>query len=481
MKNTALFQRIQNGHCVLLGFGISNKPLVKWLLDHGAARVTVRDKRTEAEMRASGDYDLAVSHGAEVICGEGYLQGLCGDVLFRTPGLRPDAPEMVAAVEAGALLTSEMELFFDLTEATVIGITGSDGKTTTTTLTALLLEKESAKRGDFKVFRGGNIGNPLLPEVENMTFRDVAVVELSSFQLMTATRSPHRAVLTNISPNHLDWHPDMAEYIAAKRNIFDHAPCERLVVNAENNIVRDMALTATVPVTRFSSKRIGFDAVWSDACGDAAIFVRDGVICLSDGKTETPVLPTSAIRVLGRHNVENFMAAIAVTAGLVSAEAIRETAASFTGVAHRQELVREYKGVRYYNSSIDSSPSRTTTALVTMGEIGIRPIIICGGRDKRIPFDTLADALCRYAKHVVLTGEARGQIMDALQACSDFDPARLPVTVVPVFGEAVRTACSLATEGDVVLLSPACTSFDAFKHFDERGDAFKKIVNEWDG
>lgn len=479
MKQTELFKRIQNGHCVLLGFGISNKPLVAWLQGHGAARVTVRDKRTEQAMRASGDYELCQSLGAEVICGEDYLKDIQGDVLFRTPGLRPDAPGIRNAVEQGAVLTSEMELFLNLTEATVIGITGSDGKTTTTTLTALFLEKEAAKRGTFKVFRGGNIGNPLLPEVEQMTVGDVAVVELSSFQLMTATESPHRAVLTNISPNHLDWHPDMDEYIAAKRNVFDHMPCERLVVNAENDVVRDMAMTATVPVTRFSSVRTGFDSVWNDMNGSDAIFVRDGIICLSDGKAERQILPLSEIRLPGWHNVENYMAAIAVTDGLVSNESIREVAAEFTGVPHRQELVAEHGGVRYINSSIDSCPSRTATALRAMDAEGVRPIIICGGRDKRVPFDTLADDLCRYAKAVVLTGEARGQIMDALQACPAFDPDRLPVTVVPAFTEAVNTACDLATAGDVVLLSPACTSFDAFNHFDERGDAFKRIVLEW--
>ena len=480
MKQTELLTKIQNGHCVLLGFGISNKPLVAWLMAHGARRVTVRDKRTCDQMRDCGDMEAILSQGAEVICGEDYLKDMEGDVLFRTPGLRPDAPEITAAVKAGAVLTSEMELFLDVTEATVIGITGSDGKTTTTTLTALFLEKEAEIRGDFRVWRGGNIGNPLLPEVEHMTARDVAVVELSSFQLMTAPRSVHRAVLTNISPNHLDWHPDMAEYIEAKRHIFAHEPCERLVVNAENDIVREMALTAAVPVTRFSSKRVGFEEVWQDANGAGAVYVRDGVICLSDGTSEMPVLPTSMIRVPGWHNVENFMAAIAVTAGLVSIEAVQKTAQTFTGVAHRQELVREHKGVRYFNSSIDSSPSRTTTALRAMSEIGVRPIIICGGRDKKIPFDTLADALCQYAKSVVLTGEARGQIWDALMVCPDFDPERLPVTVVPEFEKAVKTACGLASEGDVVLLSPACTSFDAFRHFDERGDAFKKIVNEWD-
>ena len=479
MKQTELLKKIRNGHCVLLGFGISNKPLAEWLSRHGAGKVTVRDRRTEDEMRACGDYDLAASHGAEVVCGKDYLTGLCGDVLFRTPGMRPDAPEILSAVAAGATLTSEMELFLDVTEATVIGITGSDGKTTTTTLTALFLEKEAERRGDFRVWRGGNIGTPLLPEVEYMTERDVAVVELSSFQLMTATRSPHRAVLTNISPNHLDWHRGMEEYIAAKRHIFDHAPCGCLVVNAENDVVREMALTATAPVTRFSSRRVGFDRIWSDTVGQGAAYVRDGVICLSDGQTETPVLPVSMIRVPGVHNVENFTAAIAVTAGLVSAESVRDIAQTFVGVPHRQELVLERDGVRYINSSIDSCPSRTATALRAMDAEGVRPIIICGGRDKKVPFDTLADDLCRYAKAVVLTGEARGQIWDALQACPDFDPQRLPVTVEPDFEEAVKTACGLAIRGDVVLLSPACTSFDAFRHFDERGDAFKRIVTEW--
>ena len=500
MHTHILLDKIRGGNCTVLGYGVSNRPLVEWLMAHGAKSVTVRDKRDAAAMERDGDAARIAAAGATLVCGEGYLTGLAGDVIFRSPGLRPDLPEIKAALEAGAVLTSEMELFLALTEATVLGISGSDGKTTTTTLTSLILEAACKRAGKGKVYRGGNIGTPLLPLVEDMTSDDFAVVELSSFQLQTmgAGAAVTRGALTNISPNHLNWHSDMAEYVAAKAHLLCGEASPVAVLNAQNEYTRAIGQSMATPVVWFTGERdLPFGHlpdVLDRERGDLAVYEREGMILLvtplEDGLRMTPMLDTARIRLPGRHNVENYMTAIALTCTAFGgkdapAESFDVTvvADSFTGVPHRLELVREKDGIRYYNGSIDSSPSRSVAALNAMRELNARdgrrdPIVICGGQDKHVPFDPLAMALCRLASRVVLTGEARGQIMDALQACPDYDPEKLPVTVIPDYREAMRRACLMAEDGDTVLLSPACTSFDAFKNFEERGETFRRTVDE---
>ena len=500
MHTHILLDRIRGGRCTVLGYGVSNRPLVEWLVRHGAASVTVRDKRDASAMERDGDTARIEAAGASLICGEGYLSGLGGDVIFRSPGFRPDQPEIRAAVEAGATLTSEMELFLSLTDATVVGISGSDGKTTTTTLTALILEEACKRRGYGRVYRGGNIGTPLLPLVEDMTADDFAVVELSSFQLQTMGEgaSVARGALTNISPNHLNWHTDMDEYVGAKAQLLRGDTPPLAVLNARNEYTRALGQGMTTPVVWFTGERdlsFGYLPDVLDAeRGDLAVYERDGMILLvrpaEDGVRVLPVLDTTRIRLPGRHNVEKYMTAIGLTCsplGYLPAPAdaadVGKVADTFTGVPHRLELVGESGGIRYYNGSIDSSPSRSVAALNAMRELNTRdgrrdPIVICGGQDKHVPFDPLAGALCHLASRVVLTGEARDQIMDALRACPDFDPEKLPVTVIPNYREAMRAACDMAAPGDTVLLSPACTSFDAFKNFEERGEVFRAVVTE---
>ncbi len=508
-----LLSAIRGGHCTVLGYGVSNRPLVPWLLSHGASLVTVRDRRTPAQMEAAGDAAILDALGARLVCGEAYLDGLAGDILFRSPGMRPDLPAIRSAVAAGAILSSEMELFLALTPATVIALTGSDGKTTSTTLTARLLEAACARRGVGRVYLGGNIGTPLLSYVGEMTEDDFAVVELSSFQLMTVGDGciPHRVAITNLSPNHLDWHTDMEEYIAAKAHLL--GLCEALpreapavsgrfaptmaVLNARDSHSVALGARLTCPVLWFTGETdlpTGYvPETVVPSRGDGVICERDGIITLSRGQRVTPLLPVSSIRLPGRHNVENFITALALTctaldqaAPLATAMDAATVAATFAGVPHRLELVAERDGVRCYNSSIDSSPSRTAAALAALRETNGRPenagrrdpIVICGGRDKRVPFDPLATALCRYASRVILTGESREVIRAAILACPDYDPARLPLTVIPDWQEAMRTAIAIATPGDSVLLSPACTSFDAFQNFEERGEAFRRVAEE---
>ncbi len=436
----------------VLGLGISNTPLVTWLLARGA-KVTARDRKEFSSLPE--EVRRLSEKGVRFVCGAGYLSHLDEEILFRSPGLRYDLPELREAVERGACLTSEMELFFELCPCKIIGVTGSDGKTTTTTLISLCL---AAEYGEGKVFVGGNIGKPLLPELDKMDKSCFAVVELSSFQLHTMKSSPDISLITNISPNHLDYHRGMEEYVAAKKNIYLHAkPGSVLVLNGENAVTRELGKDAPagVEVRHFLT-------------GDAVI--SDGFLCYHGRK----VLKIDDILIPGRHNVENYCGVICALDGLVSDETVRKIATTFGGVEHRIELVREKDGVTFYNSSIDSSPTRTAAALSSFRQ---KVIVICGGYDKHIPFGPLAETLCERAKTVVLTGATAGKIKEALFLCPAYEEGKPPLIEKPDFKEAVMAAAEVARPGDVVILSPACASFDAFRNFEERGNTFKEIVH----
>lgn len=461
--------------CTVIGLGISNLPLIGFLLRHGVP-VTARDRKNREELGETAARMDAM--GVPLILGEHYLDGLTEPVIFRSPGLRPDVPELCEAVRRGAVLTSEMELFFDLTPARRIGVTGSDGKTTTTTLTSLLLKEELRRTGGAgRVYVGGNIGTPLLPLVEEMTPDDFAVTELSSFQLQTMKRSPERAAITNVSPNHLNWHTGMEEYIEAKTHVFSGEGNRLLVLNAENDVTRGLSARRGGRVTWFSSAKHSF-AEFSDLClaGDRAVWEEDGWIRMGDGTGSVPMLEAGKILLPGRHNLENYMTALALTEGLISPEAAEAVATTFCGVPHRLERIRTVGGVTYYNSSIDSSPTRTAAALSALRE---KPIVICGGYDKHLSYVPLAEALCRRAKAVVLTGATAGKIREALEPFPEVAGGKLPVLEAKTFTEAVLLAKNTAHPGDTVLLSPACASFDAFRNFEERGDTFRRLVENF--
>ncbi len=465
-----LKNKFENKVCQVLGFGRSNKPLAALLLEAGA-KVCVRDQKYQLDDEFAQSLH---SRGVEFVSGENYLEGLCGDFIFRSPGIRHDLPEMCAAIENGAELTSEMELFFEVCPCPIFGITGSDGKTTTTTLTHLFLDAEKKKSGKGRAYVGGNIGAPLLPLVFDMTENDVAVVELSSFQLQTMKQSPSRAIITNITPNHLNWHTDMDEYITAKCNIFRHTGVSMLVANAENDVTREIARNGDLPVTCFSSKKSAYSEIVPFFKGNCnAIYEDSGVIFFDNGKEREEILRSDDILIPGRHNVENYMAAIAITRGCVSIETVRNIATTFGGVEHRLELVREKDGVRFYNSSIDSSPTRTAAALSALPKA---PIIILGGSDKNIPFDGLALDVCQKTKAAIVTGESAPKILAEIEKCPIYNKEKHVIKYIPDFDEAVMTAAALAESGDIVLLSPACASFDRFKDFAHRGNYFKEIV-----
>ena len=458
----------QNKAVTLLGAGVSNMPLAGYLVSKGA-RVSARDKKSEADL--GEDAKKLRELGVSLICGETYLENIREDYVFRSPGFRPDLPALLEAKETGSAITSEMELFLENRPCPVIGITGSDGKTTTTTLVSEILSKAFEEMGH-KVFLGGNIGKPMLYRIEEMSESDVAVVELSSFQLMTADSAPDVAVITNITPNHLNWHTDMEEYIAAKAKILDG--CGRAVLNYENEITRNLARTAGCPVTLFSHNYIPDEEL---RAGDSAVYEKDGVIVFrARGEEEFPLLQVSDILLPGRHNVENYMAAIAAVRGYAGPEEITAVAKTFRGVRHRLELVREMGGVAYYNGSIDSSPTRTAAALNAMGN---RPLVlICGGYDKQIPFAPLADALLsrNNIRSLVLTGATAQKIEDALREHPGFANRSFEIHREADFTEATLLASRCAKAGDAVLLSPACASFDAFANFEKRGDRFCEIV-----
>lgn len=456
----------------LIGAGVSNMPLISFIRAHGG-EVTLREKKSEAELGARADEirDL----GARLICGDGYLDGMDEDIIIRSPGIRPDIPEFTQAVQKGALLACEMEMFAANTPCPVFAVTGSDGKSTTTTILSKLLIPNGIS------YLGGNIGEPLFQKVDTITENDMAAVELSSFQLMTMDAPFEAVVITNITPNHLNWHTGMDEYIEAKCRILRQAG--KAVLNYDCDVTREIGekliSDGKVPVTWFSlsemkqnygAERVLFlrengDVIVREACGCESILMNRRDV----------VLP-------GRHNIANYMAASAAAWDVTTPERIREVASTFAGVRHRLQFITEKRGVRYYNSSIDSSPTRTAAAISALSETAPERdiVIICGGYDKNIPFEPLAEALlsCPIIKKIVLTGATREKILDAITGSplyKETDAERILIS--PDFDEAVITASNAAEEGDSVLLSPACASFDAFPNFEVRGERFAAIAN----
>lgn len=443
----------------VIGIGVSNTPLLRLLLREGIS-VTACDRSSREKLGAlAGELEAA---GAKLQLGDGYLQNPSQDVIFRTPGLRPDVPELEAARARGSVITSEMEVFFQVCPCPIIAVTGSDGKTTTTTIIAELL-----RAAGHTVHVGGNIGHPLLAEADTIRPTDWAVLELSSFQLMTMTHSPHIAVVTNLAPNHLDVHKSMEEYVWAKENIFRHQqPGDIAVFNLDNAITRELSAHAPGRALYFSRQAEPENGVFLR--GDAVISRRDG--------HERQIMTTEDIRLPGVHNVENYMAAIAAVDGLVPDETIRTFARAFNGVEHRIELVRTWRGVRFYNDSIASSPSRTIAGLRSFKE---KVILIAGGYDKHIPFDVLGPEVVEHVKLLILCGATADKIRAAVEQAPGYRPGHPEILDVTPFQRAVETARDRAVPGDVVTLSPACAAFDQFKNFMERGKTFKSIVNSW--
>ena len=444
------FSSLRGKQIAVLGLGVSNRPLVRLLLRFGCT-VTGCD-RTPREKLDAEVLELE-QLGCALRVGEGYLEGLEAELVFRTPGMHPENPALVRLRNTGAEITSEMEIFFELCPCTILAVTGSDGKTTTTTLISEML-----KAAGKTVWLGGNIGTPLLPVCEEIRDTDYAVVELSSFQLMDMKRSPHIAVVTNLAPNHLDIHKDMEEYVDAKKNIFRFQKKDDILI-----VNRDNAITAPF---RGNGITKGFSRQ-----GTAEVYARGGAIFRGGQK----LMNTEDILIPGVHNVENYMAAILAVEGLVEDGVICQVAKTFGGVEHRIELVRIKDGVRFYNDSIASSPTRTIAGLRSFRE---KVCLIAGGYDKHIPYDVLGPEICRHVKRVYLNGATAALIRAAVEQAPEYVPGKPELVDCADFTDAVKRAAADAEAGDVVLMSPASAAFDQFKNFMERGRYYKKLVGE---
>ncbi|MBR2043996.1 MAG: UDP-N-acetylmuramoyl-L-alanine--D-glutamate ligase [Clostridia bacterium] len=451
------WQHISTKKIAICGIGISNTPLILDFLSKGA-RVIACDRRSREQI---GDIAKTLEEaGAELHLGEKYLDDLEVDIIFRTPGMNFNLPELEQARKRGIAVTSEMEVFFDLCPATIFAVTGSDGKTTTTTLIAKMLEAEGKK-----VHIGGNIGKPLLPRISEIAPDDFVVAELSSFQLISMRKSPDVAVVTNVAPNHLDVHKDMDEYVEAKKNILMHQNAfSRTVLNRDNEITSGFSRYVRGQSLSFSMERPVKNGAWLDT---------DGTLHMSYRGIDAPVMHRDNITIIGDHNVENYLAAISAVWGYVSADTIRKVAKEFTGVEHRNEFIREKDGVRYFNDSIASSPSRTIAGLKSFDR---KVMLIAGGYDKHIPFEPLAPYILEKVKFMALSGPTADAIEKAVIEHPHYNGSPEIVKVANI-KEAVEIISKKAQPGDIVTLSPACASFDAFPNFEARGKYFKELVN----
>ena len=449
------FKQYINGKKVaVVGIGVSNIPLINFLLKLGA-KVTAFDKKTKEQL---GDVvEDFENKGVKLELGEGYLAKLTGfEVVFKTPSMRIDSEALVRAKSEGAYITSEMEEFVKYTKGKIFAVTGSDGKTTTTTIISKLLEAQG-----YKTWVGGNIGTPLFAQIEEIKDEDKVVLELSSFQLMTMKEEINVAVCTNLSPNHLDMHKDMQEYIDAKKNIFLYQDVnDVLIVNRENDITYGFEKEAKGKVKEFSSKRVIENGAYYK---DGALYVEGKEVCRKEN-----------IVIKGMHNVENYLAAFLATKDDVSIENMKKVAETFSGVEHRCELVRELNGVKYYNDSIASSPTRTLAGLRAFDE---KVILIAGGYDKHIPFEPLAYEGYPYVKELILIGATSDKIQAAFDKLEAEKGIKVNIQRADTFEGAIMLAKDTAKSGDIVTLSPACAAFDLFPNFMVRGKKFKEIVN----
>ena len=452
---------IKGKKVAFIGAGVSHKRCIEQFVELGA-QVTLCDQKKSLEDFGAYADTLRRLH-VRLSLGEHYTDGFAGqDIIMRTPGYEYYKPELQAALQAGTKVTSEVELFFELCPCEIVAVTGSDGKTTTTTLISKMFEAAGRK-----VFLGGNIGAALLPQLADVTPEAVAVVELSSFQLISMRVSPKVAVVTNVTPNHLDHHKDMQEYINAKRNIllWQVPPC-RAVLGFENDISRGM------------QKDCKGEQVWFTRLHDTdkGAFLResDDTLCYAENGVVTPILPRAEVKLRGLHNVENLLAAIAAVWGRVPVEAMRQVGSTFTGVEHRIEPVRTLDGVTYYNDSIASSPTRTIAGLRSFNQ---KVILIAGGYDKKIPYEPLAPEILAHVKTLVLMGATGPRIEAAVRACPGFDESALTILHADSMQHAVELARGAAQPGDVVSLSPASASFDLYPNFEVRGRDYKNIVN----
>ena len=445
-------------HITFCGIGRSNAPSAELFASHGA-KITVCDRRSREEMGEMGDRMEKI--GATFHLGADYLSNLDGDIIFRTPGMPFFTPELTDARRRGLSVTSEMEMFFELCPCPIYAITGSNGKTTTSTILAEFFRAQGKN-----VHLGGNIGVALLPEIETIQPDDVAVVELSSFQLISMRQGPQVAVITNITPDHLDMHKDMEEYVNAKKNIFLHQNAfSQTILNADNPLTASFVPEVRGFAQQFSRRHAVENGTWLRS---------DGMLIYSRNGCNTELFPASDILIPGGHNIENFLAAIAAAWGMVSIDTMHKVAKTFHGVEHRAEFVRELHGVRYYNDSIATTPSKAIYGMLSM--FPQKLILLAGGYDKLIPFDPLGPIVVEKVCRLILFGATADKIEAAVRNAEGYREGCPEIYRVQNMGEAVQKAYELAQPGDIVALSPACASFDQFPSYTVRGREFKQMI-----
>ncbi len=457
-KAERFFADIKYKKVAFIGTGVTNNDTIRLFIKKGID-VTLCDRKTREQIGVLADE--FESAGVKLSLGESYLDAIfeC-DIIFRAPGVYYNIPELKKAQSMGIVVTSEMEVFFDLCPCKTYGITGTDGKTTTTTITTEILERSGKK-----VHKGGNIGRALLPIIEEISEDDVAVVELSSFQLISMRKSPDRAAITNIYPDHLNVHSSMQEYIDAKKNLILHQDAFSTTVLNLDNEVNNLSEYVRGNLYKFSRVNEPERGSFLDA---------DGWLCFKDNGNVERIVHKDEIKIPGMHNVENYLTAISLVHGDAANEAIAETARSFGGVEHRIEFVRELDGVRYYNDSIATSP---VSVIAGLNAFGRQVIMIAGGSDKMLDYNQLAEPINAYVKTLVLLGATADKIETAVKAYKNYDENKCRIIRVKTMEEAVESARNFAENGDIVTLSPASASFDMYKNFEERGKHYKSIVN----
>ena len=451
---------IKNKKVAIIGLGVSNIPLIDYLHKLGSKIMLFNNK--PADQLDKNVLDKIYEYKLKFSFGENYLSKLIGfDVIFRSPSCRPDLPEIQKEIERGAILTSEIELVLELCPGTTIGITGSDGKTTTTSLVYEILKEQNVK-----CYLGGNIGIPLFTKLDEMKPEDYVVLELSSFQLMTMQTSPNIAVVTNVTPNHLDIHKSYEEYINSKANIFKYQKeDDLLVLNYENEITKSFSKQAKGKVVYFNSK----------SKLDNGVILDNGIIKICDNGLRRHIVNTKNVKLRGIHNYENICAAIAATNNFVSTEVQASAITKFLGVNHRLEFVREINGAKWYNDSIASSPTRTIAGLNSFNE---DIVLIAGGYDKHLDYTPLAKPIIDKVSKLILLGQTSIKIYNAVTEKLKLYNKQLDIYKVSTLEEAIEKAKEVSKKGNVVLFSPASASFDMFKNFEERGNRFKQIVNK---
>lgn len=461
MENKKLeeFERYIEGRKVaIIGMGVSNVPLLDYFYQLHA-RVTIFDKKEISQISEEIMHKIE-KYNFEFIGGENSLDKLVGfDIIFRSPSCMPDTPQLVAEVEKGAILTSEIEMVLKLAPGKVIGVTGTEGKTTTTSLINAIIQKSGKK-----CFLGGNMGKPIFTQIKDMTPEDIIILELSSFQLTDTDVSPEISVVTNIYPDHLNVHKSYEEYREAKKNIFKFQSENGIVVlNYDNEFTRNFAKEANGKVIFFSSHEKLENGYIYDKTDETIKYCEDGI--------RRHIIKKGDIKLKGVHNYENICAALAATSTLVDVDTQIEAIKEFCGVEHRLEFVRELNGVKWYNDSIGTSPASTIAGLNSFDE---NIILLAGGSDKGLDYKEVGETIAKKVRVLILTGPTSEKIETAVKQA--LEEKSIEIYYTTNMKESVNLAKEIAKNGEIVLLSPASASFDLYKNFEDRGKQFKECV-----